>query len=360
MIDAKEWDDYEIHVCDRPKCKWGWSWPHIPRKDWKKHADDMCPNCQGPRFVEEVIGEQKRLRPHKFYIDFGVTNVVAKFFNNPEWCKQRAKHRTTEAGSFWAGSEGRRLQNDFGIDPFGDDMFSLYDLLIDWLNPYNSVQYSVGIFGIRCDDIELRSKGKAFNMHPIGIFPPGVGNIFPYLYRTMVGLRHMALFGIHVTEALVMTDTDVGAAPDSEPLQTVSDSDGDTSAIMEGSSSGGEQSPIRMRMSACSNSSDHGSVGDTSADMETEEHGHDPSPHEEPSSKVIINTILEDLAESGHLIQLLKDHEKKPGSKVHRVLISAVLADTPARYQPQHWFLLFWCCLHLPCIMHPVSLKHAS
>lgn len=41
----------------------------------------------------------------------GLENVIRSFFSDPDWCRQRGKHRNINGeGSFWAGTEAQRLR----------------------------------------------------------------------------------------------------------------------------------------------------------------------------------------------------------------------------------------------------------
>ena len=91
----------------------------------------------------------------RFFINLGLRNAIRSFFGDPEWCRQRGKHRSEGEGSWWKGEEVARLRTHISVD--SEDM-SGYELMADWLEPYKSVAYSVGVIGIRCADIEPRNK----------------------------------------------------------------------------------------------------------------------------------------------------------------------------------------------------------
>lgn len=48
-------------------------------------------------------------------------------------------------------------RDEFGFDVDDPDT-SPWELLMDWLEPYKSATYSVGVVGVRCADIEPRNK----------------------------------------------------------------------------------------------------------------------------------------------------------------------------------------------------------
>lgn len=48
---------------------------------------------------------------------------------------------------------------------------SVYDLLLDWVEPYNSVAHSSGVLGLRCADVAAHDLGKGWNMAIVAIIP---------------------------------------------------------------------------------------------------------------------------------------------------------------------------------------------
>lgn len=48
-------------------------------------------------------------------------------------------------------------RDEYGFDVDCPDT-SPWELLLDWLEPYKSATYSVGVVGVRCADVELRNK----------------------------------------------------------------------------------------------------------------------------------------------------------------------------------------------------------
>jgi hypothetical protein len=75
--------------------------------------------------------------------------------------------------------------------------------MLDWLEPFNSIAYSVGIIGIRCADIEPRNKGKAYNVMPLVIIPgpQQPKNLRPYVEKLLTELRELSFEGMTVTQA---------------------------------------------------------------------------------------------------------------------------------------------------------------
>lgn len=67
IMDVKDISDYEHHVCVNDD----WVWNHLPRKDWKLHANDTCPHCNAKRFRLTNHG----LKPQRHFYYFGVKYV---------------------------------------------------------------------------------------------------------------------------------------------------------------------------------------------------------------------------------------------------------------------------------------------
>jgi hypothetical protein len=75
--------------------------------------------------------------------------------------------------------------------------------MLDWLEPFNSIAYSVGIIGIRCADIEPRNKGKAYNVMAVVIIPgpKQPKNLRPYVEKLLTELQELSFAGMTVTQA---------------------------------------------------------------------------------------------------------------------------------------------------------------
>lgn len=96
----------------------------------------------------------------RYYIDLGLENAIRSFFEDPEWCRQRgaSTSRIQGEGSWWGGTEVARLRNEAPYLQVDDPDTSGYELMVDWLEPFKSVAYSVGVVGVRCADIDPRNK----------------------------------------------------------------------------------------------------------------------------------------------------------------------------------------------------------
>ncbi len=52
---APEWTKFEVHVCANSKCR-GHVYKQLPREDWGRHANDVCPVCGTSRFEVKMTG----------------------------------------------------------------------------------------------------------------------------------------------------------------------------------------------------------------------------------------------------------------------------------------------------------------
>lgn len=85
--------------------------------------------------------------------------IIPQFFQDPEWVASYDTDIPTSAdelddeehandGTFWRGSEAKRL---CGMIDLLDKDNGAWELCLDWIRAFESVSYSVGILGIRCD-----------------------------------------------------------------------------------------------------------------------------------------------------------------------------------------------------------------
>lgn len=131
-------------------------------------ASCVCLALHKPLFDLLMICVMPRFLPRcRWYIDFGVKNIMKKAFADRVWAALRGTGRNTNAGSYLAGelpvlksesspfrptspglppaaSEGRRMVLLF--PDFEDPDNSGYELGIDWVEPYKSVGYAVWLF----------------------------------------------------------------------------------------------------------------------------------------------------------------------------------------------------------------------
>ncbi len=150
VLGVDKWYKFERHVCDHEGCT-GYLYPHLDRAKWKEHAEDTCPMCEQTRFV--TVGSSDQLKPRYWFIHLGLGSALSDFFEDSWWVQQLGQHRDeTVQGSFWATEEWRRIKGwvrQHMNQEFAPKLYSLYDLLLDWLEPYNSCQHSTGVISIR-------------------------------------------------------------------------------------------------------------------------------------------------------------------------------------------------------------------
>lgn len=48
MVGAKDWSEFEHHVCE---CTEGHVWAPLAKACWEDHEDDCCPHCMQTRFT---------------------------------------------------------------------------------------------------------------------------------------------------------------------------------------------------------------------------------------------------------------------------------------------------------------------
>jgi hypothetical protein len=148
VLGVDKWHKFERHVCDNEGCS-GYLYDHLDHAQWKE--SDTCPLCNQTRFVR--VGSSDQLKPRYWFIHLGLESALDDFFEDTWWVEQLGQQRDESVqGSFWASEEWRRIKGwvrDHMHEDFKPKLFSLYDLLLDWLEPYNSCQHSTGLMSIR-------------------------------------------------------------------------------------------------------------------------------------------------------------------------------------------------------------------
>lgn len=151
VLGVQLWHKKERHCCDNPNCV-GHVYEYVDRSNWTEHSKEACPGCGESRFVEVRMGSSTRLKPRYWFIHLGVKDALQDFFEDAWFTEQRGNHRdASQAGTYWGGEEYNRMKkwlHDRDVD-FDSKDHSPYDLLLDWLQPYNSCSYSTGILSIR-------------------------------------------------------------------------------------------------------------------------------------------------------------------------------------------------------------------
>lgn len=102
----------------------------------------------------------------------------------------------------------QHLQRVLGRKAVWSRLNSFYDIGIDWVAPYNSTTYTIGIVFLRCVDVSNGDQCKSWNTVVIGIIPgPNQPErLSPYLEPLVAELERLGLHGMTVTETY--TDAD--------------------------------------------------------------------------------------------------------------------------------------------------------
>jgi hypothetical protein len=182
VITVDDWSMHEVHVCGNEKCK-GFRWPKLGRCSpsvLERHKDDKCPICGTPRFsVEHTEGGKVVIKPNAFCIDFGLKTVLQDMFGDKDFANDvLTRERASEpevVGTYHDSYECRRLERELKKKDAQSSMRDLhnvrFDILADWLQPWGSVAYSVGIISLRCCDVSPRNLGKTGSSRIVIIIP---------------------------------------------------------------------------------------------------------------------------------------------------------------------------------------------
>jgi len=84
-----------------------------------------------------------------------LTQVLRQFFTDPEWNAGyddsipetlEALEELLDNGTLWGGSDIRRIAR---LHPILLKKNGAWELCLDWIRPFKSIAYSVGVLGIR-------------------------------------------------------------------------------------------------------------------------------------------------------------------------------------------------------------------
>ena len=267
----------------------------VPRNKWKNHETDQCPKCKEPRFTIIPTAKGKPiLQPYKWYIDFNLREQYLDLkFTRPDAPIQRSM----EVGSFFASNEAERLRKwayesgDYADAPrqgLHPDI-GTFEIGLDWLEPWNSVSYSVGLVIVRDCDVEDRNLGKNENWRPLAICPGKKmpKNFQPYMIRSCRQARDLADKGVEIQEKLI---------PISPPTMVVPTCPAANPPPPPGEDAGPANQPPPP--------------------------GEDAGPAASPTVEYRRGPWLPANSQAGNEVRLF----------THRALLIGILADTPARY----------------------------
>jgi len=107
-----------------------------------------------------LAGSQYRAGDVQRFYYFGVEKAIANLFTLPEFVAARGKGRKPDDPSSIYGSPAFKTLNERTVGLAAHDNTSLYGLGCDWVKIFNFKDYSIGIVGLRCEDMEAAYMGK--------------------------------------------------------------------------------------------------------------------------------------------------------------------------------------------------------
>jgi hypothetical protein len=128
------------HVCPKGCC----TFPDLEAAEFQQHSHDECPICGSKRFETAPRGT---LQPAAVVYDFGLAATIQDLFYDPDWCELRYKARDTD-GDYYSSTEAARLHAAAGAD-ITDPSTSVYELGIDWFQPFRHGGHSIGLIVLR-------------------------------------------------------------------------------------------------------------------------------------------------------------------------------------------------------------------
>ncbi|EFJ51490.1 hypothetical protein VOLCADRAFT_87564 [Volvox carteri f. nagariensis] len=203
LTEVSAWTTHQYFICDSKQCR-----GHIfSTKEVEGARLTKCPNCEQVRTLCQDAGGDPKIEPTPYTVYFGVEDAIRELFSDKQWCSERGKFRRIgpdAGGSWW---EGTYLKTHLSRpDKLGDAVYSphnsFYDIGVDWVQPYKSAKYSMGIMFIRCADIKEENKSKNWNCAVIGIIPgpKKPSNLGPHLSRVIDDLDRLSRIPMTVDE----------------------------------------------------------------------------------------------------------------------------------------------------------------
>ena len=218
--------------CDGAIAHVGSLFDQVPKNKWKQHADDKCQHCQGLRFNKKLRNGKEILEPRSWYIDFNLDEQWRDLFTSEQFCQERGRNRSQAEGSYWQSAEAERLRaftEEHQMAPSGSQQlhsdFSAFQIGIDWLEPWNSVAYSVGLALIRNCDAKEENLGKKGNVRTLLLIPgrKAPKNVRPYMIRSTNAANRLAMEGITVTERYPTPVTGTQQLPEAQRAAAAED-----------------------------------------------------------------------------------------------------------------------------------------
>ena len=180
LVGWRDVGDIEYHVCINDCHLFPW----VHSSEYHFHANDTCPTCGTARFrTKSQRAGGVKFVPQKVFYYFGLHfTVQSQFFANPVWCSMRGKGREEFQHDFYSSQEAIRLNTALGGSLFHQDN-SVYQIGMDFAEPFNTRSYSSGVVGLRCRDIPHAHRCKLAFCAPLVIIPgpQQPKDIAPYL-----------------------------------------------------------------------------------------------------------------------------------------------------------------------------------
>jgi hypothetical protein len=140
IADCQHFTSVMHHVCPKGCCRF----EDLRADQFQEHVGDECPQCGARRFK---TGPRGALQPAAVVYDFGLAATIQDLFCDPDWCELRCKGRGT-AGDYYSSTEAARLHAAAGAD-IRDHKTSVYELGIDWFQPFRRSSHSIGLVVLR-------------------------------------------------------------------------------------------------------------------------------------------------------------------------------------------------------------------
>jgi hypothetical protein len=211
LIGCEDAHHVSMHMCVNG-CQ---SWEHQPRRLWKHHADDACATCGSARFQR---GPNGSLNPLKEFFYLGLKRAIQHQFCMDEFRVLRGVARP-ESGrytnEYYASPECHRLHSCAGIPMMSADevrdvhskaMWDLYastsvwDVGMDFFQPYDTRAYSIGLILLRCADLpdQVKNQVKFSSVVGITVGPKEPPKMDAYLQPLVTELKHAWKDGVDV------------------------------------------------------------------------------------------------------------------------------------------------------------------
>ncbi|GFH07840.1 uncharacterized protein HaLaN_02701, partial [Haematococcus lacustris] len=126
-------EDNRLHLCN--DCCGGHVFDHLPKASWPTHQDDVCPNCNTPRFKTV----NKCLEPNKSMYLIDVEDTLNLLMHRPEVERLHAAYKASKAappapGTFDASPACQHVRSVLG-DALYDDPWSVrVGIGLDWVD----------------------------------------------------------------------------------------------------------------------------------------------------------------------------------------------------------------------------------